>query len=136
MGCNCDACGGQITGLAHIGIFVKDMEASVRFYRDTLGFEVTDECNLGSRLVFCNKGTCLLELIRPKNYEPRVPGQIDHIAVEVVEIEPLVCRLIEKGVKFLGDISEVPSLLGGVKNIFFEGPDGERIEFFEYLNRK
>ena len=29
----------------------------------------------------------------------------------------------------------MPNLLDGVKNIFFCGPDGERIEFFDYVNR-
>ncbi|NLG23788.1 MAG: VOC family protein [Clostridiales bacterium] len=137
MGCKCDNCGGGIVGLAHIGIRVRDMEVSKKFYIDALGFELTDECQMGAtKLAFLNIGDCKIELIQPADYAERVPGQIDHIAVEVTEIEPLVCRLIEKGVRFDTDqISDAPGLLGGVRNIFFSGPDGERIEFFEYLNR-
>ena len=125
----------MIKGLAHIGIYVKDMEASLRFYRDQLGFEVTDEARPGAYLVFCNKGTCLMELIERKNYEERTAGPIDHIAVEVTGIEELVADLREKGVSIPDDVSTMENLLGGVKNVFFEGPDHERIEFFEYLNR-
>ena len=137
MECKCDKCGGKITGLAHIGIRVADMDASIKFYVDTLGFELTNEQSMGAtKLAFLNIGTCLLELIQPADFAPREAGSIDHIAVEVIDIEPLVCRLIEKGVKFLTDgINVVPELLGGVKNIFFEGPDGERIEFFEYTGK-
>lgn len=123
---------GKITGLAHIGIFVKNMETSVHFYRDLLGFTVTDSVN---NLTFCNIGTCLLELIEIKDYQPRTPGQVDHIAVEVKEIEALCADLRAKGVSIPEEISCVDWLLGGVKNVFFEGPDGERIEFFEYLSR-
>lgn len=123
---------GKIKGLAHIGVFVKDMETSVKFYRDILGFTVTDVHN---NLTFCNIGTCLIELVEIKDYQPRTPGQVDHIAVEVENIEELVAELRAKGVELPEKIGEMPTLLGGVKNIFFVGPDGERIELFEYTNR-
>ena len=137
MGCNCDNCGGKIVGLAHIGVRVSDMDASIRFYTEVLGFELTSRQMLGTtELAFLNIGTCLIELIHPANFEARVPGQIDHIAMEVKDIEMLVCRLIEKRVPFLtNEINTAPTLLDGVKNIFFTGPDGERFEFFEYYNR-
>ncbi|MBQ2957588.1 MAG: VOC family protein [Clostridia bacterium] len=138
MACNCDNCGGQIVGLAHIGVRVSDMEKSIKFYTEVLGFELTSQQILGtSHLAFLNIGTCLIELIHPANYVAREAGQIDHIAMEVKDIDMLVCRLIEKGVPFLSNsINDAKDLLDGVKNIFFTGPDGERFEFFEYYNRK
>lgn len=122
-------------GLAHIGIMVANIEASIAFYRDTLGFELTNETDMpgGTKLAFLNVGTCLLELIQPGNPGgPRPAGVVDHIAIETKDTDALVCCLKEKGVKFLGDVAFVPGLLGGVKNVFFTGPDGERLEFFEY----
>ncbi len=128
---------GKITGLAHIGIKVKDIDASIKFYTETLGFELTHRQQFGtSTLAFLNIGTCLIELIQSAVYEERTPGQVDHIAVEVKDIEALTQDLRAKGVHFLADsISLCPGLLDGVKNIFFTGPDGERFEFFEYYNR-
>ncbi len=128
---------GKITGLAHIGIKVRDMAASLKFYTEVLGFEKTGEQIFGtSHLAFLNIGTCLLELIQGAQYEERTAGQVDHIAVEVKGIEALVETLKSKGVQFLSDeVSVAPGLLDGVKNIFFVGPDGERFEFFEYYNR-
>ena len=128
---------GKITGLAHIGIKVRDMAASLKFYTEVLGFEKTGEQIFGtSHLAFLNIGTCLLELIQGAQYEERTAGQVDHIADEVKGIEALVETLKSKGVQFLSDeVSVAPGLLDGVKNIFFVGPDGERFEFFEYYNR-
>ena len=128
---------GKITGLAHIGIKVRDMDASLKFYTEVLGFELTHkQVNGTSVLAFLNIGTCLLELIQSAVYEERTPGQVDHIAVEVKGIEALVEDLKAKGVHFLSEqINVAPGLLDGVKNIFFTGPDGERFEFFEYYNR-
>jgi len=128
---------GKITGLAHIGIKVKDIDASIRFYTDILGFELTHKQQSGtSVLAFLNIGTCLIELIQSAVYEERTPGQVDHIAVEVKGIEALTASLRARGVRFLSDdIALCPNLLDGVKNIFFVGPDGERFEFFEHYNR-
>ncbi len=128
---------GKITGLAHIGIKVRDMAASLKFYTEVLGFEKTGEQMFGtSHLAFLNIGTCILELIQGAQYEERTAGQVDHIAVEVKGIEALVEKLKAQGVQFLSDeVNVAPGLLDGVKNIFFVGPDGERFEFFEYYNR-
>lgn len=140
MACNCEQCGGKVTGLAHIGIMTPDIEASVRFYSEILGFTVTKREQLGeTHLAFLDLGNCPLELIQPGDTAPlqqRPRGIVDHIALEVEDIEPLVCKLIEKHVPFeSGEIGEAP-LLGGIRNIFFAGPSGERVEFFEYLNKK
>ena len=128
---------GKIIGLAHIGIKVRDMVASLKFYTEVLGFEKTGEQMFGtSHLAFLNAGTCILELIQGAQYEERTAGQVDHVAVEVKGIEALVEKLKAQGVQFLSDeVKVAPGLLDGVKNIFFVGPDGERFEFFEYYNR-
>jgi len=126
-----------MTGLAHIGIMVKDIDVSKEFYVDKLGFILTDEVNMdnGVRLAFLNVGTCLLELVQTPDHSPRGAGAVDHVAIEVEDIETLVCKLVEKQINFLtNEIAEVP-ILGGIKNIFFTGPDGERLEFFEYLKK-
>ena len=127
----------QIKGLAHIGIRVRDMEASLKFYTELLGFELTDRQMLGTtELSFLKNGTCLIELIHSATHDERVAGQIDHVALEVQNIDELVADLKAKGVSFLSDkIADCPNLLDGVRNIFFCGPDSERIEFFDYVNR-
>ncbi len=134
MGCNCDNCGGTVKGLHHIGIRVSDAQKSEQFYADALGFKKTAEYqnDSGTKLVFIRVGTCVIELIEAPVKKEYPTGIIDHVALEVADIEPLVCRLTEKRIMFdTGIISENPHMLGGTKNIFFKGPDGERIELFE-----
>ncbi|MGI6239457.1 MAG: VOC family protein [Christensenellales bacterium] len=124
---------GKVTGLAHIGVRVRDVEASKQFYMGLLGFELEEENDLGHvQLAFLKNGNCLIELISA-DVVPEMPGQIDHICMEVEGIDALVADLREKGLAFEGDVAYAAAIRGGVKNIFFRGPDGERIEFFDYL---
>lgn len=135
MGCNCEKCGGKITGLAHIGIMVKDMDVSKSFYVDKLGFIVTREIALGDlKLCFLNIGSCLLELVCSPNHTPRTAGVVDHICMEVEDIDTIVCKLIEKQIPFESNEVSYNEVLGA-KNIFFRGPDDERIEFFDYMKK-
>ena len=123
---------GFIKGLAHIGIFVKDMEASKDYYVK-LGFSLDKEAKLDDlELAFLSAGTCLIELVKLKDYVERPAGVIDHIAVEVDDIDAAVANATAKGINIDASAVTFVQLLGGIKNVFFEGPDGERIEYFEY----
>jgi lactoylglutathione lyase len=141
MKCNCSEKCGELKGLAHIGIYTADIEKSTHFYRDILGFEVfyTKEMPNSSgttRLAFVRTGSCIIELIQPANTDEmgeKPNGAIDHIAIEAKDLDQLVCRLWDEGVAFETDhVIEVPDLFNGAKIIFCKGPNGERLEFFEY----
>jgi lactoylglutathione lyase len=120
----------NIKGLAHIGIFVKDMDASIDFYK-RLGFTLDGEENVGVKLAFLSAGTCLIELIEQK--EVRSTGVVDHIAMEVDDIGAAVERAVENGINIDASKIEAVLILGGIKNVFFDGPDDEKLEFFEYV---
>jgi len=126
---------GNITGLAHIGVFVKDMDASIDYYK-RLGFTLDNEENVGIRLAFLSAGTCLIELVEQKNSEARPAGVVDHVAVAVDDIEAMIARAGENGISIDPSQVKTVQILGGIKNVFFDGPDGERLEFFEYLANK
>jgi catechol 2,3-dioxygenase len=72
--------------LGHISLFVRDLEASVRFYRDVLGFE---EAGRVSGAVFLTAGRTHHEfaLIQPGPEAVAAPPQpyfgVNHIAVKV-----------------------------------------------------
>ncbi len=132
MACNCTNCGGRVQGLAHIGLFVSDLHVSKPFYVDTLGFEPAGDYELPScKISFVRAGSCVIELIQRFSGEPRQAGLFDHVCLEVDDIETFVCKLIEKNIRFETDhVVDIPEL--SIRNIFFSGPDGERLEFCEY----
>lgn len=126
----------KLLGLAHIGVYVADAEKSKDFYLNTLRFDLKAENELpnGVKLIFCDAGTCQIELICPPVSMRRPEGVVSHIAIECKNIEAWVEELRAKGVKFESEqVNVMDGLLGGAKNIFLNGPDGERIELWEYL---
>lgn len=122
-----------ISGLAHIGIVTADAQNCAKFYIDHLGFrpyysyQKDDLC-----LEFVECGRCIIEFIQ--NGAVDRAGIVNHIALEVQGIEALVEELKAKGIVFeTEEINKMPDFYpNGVKNIFFMGPAGERVELFDY----
>jgi len=127
-------------GLAHIGIFVKDLEVSKKFYCDNLDFTCIHENALRegdsvTKLAFVTAGSCTLELIQVPGNSERTDGQVDHIAFAVKDIENTWTQLKAKGIVFETEtITTAPEFFKkGDRWILFRGPDGERLEINEIL---
>ncbi len=123
----------NIVGLAHIGLYVRDIEVSKKFYTTLLGFEVACETKLGNglRLCFLKNGSCEIELVE-KPAEERTDGHFDHVALRVNDIEQAVKALQAAGIQTEFGIHELPTVYNGIKNAMFRGPDHEHIEFNEF----
>lgn len=132
---------GMVKGLAHIGVFTQDMDKSISFYRDVLGFSLANTEKLAgeegtTHLAFLAAGDCVLELIQPANLDgikDRQHGLVDHIALQVTGLEDLIDRLRAHECQFESEEPVQVKIMGGVKIIFFAGPNGERLELFEKL---
>ena len=125
---------GKILGLAHVGLFVTDVERSIEFYRDVLGFEVIwDATNDGVRMVFVQLGTVQVELVQVPNPQQRVAGWFDHLALKVDDLDKVKAALQAKGVEFdeSSYVSSPAVFENGSRWIFFQGPDGERLELVQ-----
>jgi len=128
---------GAIKGLSHIGIMVKDLDVSVDFYK-RLGFTLDNEEGIPARnvrLAFMSAGTCLIELVERGDYETRPAGVVDHIALEVDDIDAAIALANENSIAINASEINSVNILGGVRNVFFVGPDGERLEFFEHTSK-
>jgi hypothetical protein len=86
---------------------------------------------VGIRLAFLSAGSCLIELVEQPG--ERAAGVVDHVAVVVDDIEAAIKRANANGIAIDAAAVQSVNILGGIKNVFFDGPDGERLEFFEYL---
>ncbi|WP_077619965.1 VOC family protein [Bacillus sinesaloumensis] len=121
--------------LEHVGIQVKDIDASIEFYTRVLGLELLErqghvDPNLKlAFLGFSHSDETVIELI--SGYNPNLPteGKVHHIAFTVENIEEEIANVKEHGVTFIDE--SITTLPSGSRYIFFTGPDGEWIELFQ-----
>ncbi len=135
----------MIKTIDHIGILTNDLQKSIEFYTDVLGFSVSmkiDMAEAGLSAVFVEKDGSKIELMkyrgknvpkRSKGIEIEVGGSLipinDHITFSVDDIEATVTDIKEKGVAFN---LEPMQLEGGMKLASFKDPDGVLIELVEH----
>lgn len=137
----------------HVALSVSDLERSVSFYTNLLGFEKVDviecprEIGLGdivgipgcsARIVHLRLGGMILELFeylsprgRPISPErTQADNGLTHLGFDTKDIHSDYKRLQEAGVKFYNKpIKYRP----GVCNVYFYGPDGETCELRQFI---
>lgn len=125
-----------IRKIEHIGIRVSALEDSIEFYERIIGMkllytigEVNDTLRLAF-LAFPGQESVEVELISKMNSE-ELPneGKVHHLAFTASDIEEEYKRIASLGLSGLD--SEIHDLPSGARYFFFNGPDGERIEFFQ-----
>ena len=151
----------MIKSVDHINIVVTELERSVKFYTEILGFRIVRNAHLKGewidKIVGLNGVEAnvvyvvapgggprieLLQYISPKgdliseNSQPNTPG-LRHIAFRVYDIQTLYNRLKENKVTIFGEPVPVPS--GVIKHdagqktlLYFLDPDGVVLELAEY----
>ncbi len=132
----------SIPSTAHVCIAVKDMDASIQFYTEILGFEVRSivPC-MGNKLAFLTHKNLEIELVYFSNPEPDATGrcydtlaglgQIWHFCMyaEREAMPTMIEYFKELGVPVTEGLRENPSVHEGSRCFFIFGPDGEQIEF-------
>lgn len=122
----------------HAGISVADMDESIRWYGDVLGFEFVrlDEVEqLGAKIAFLRHGDFEIELFEHRDRRPvpddrrhpdtdMVTQGTKHIAFAVADFEDAVARLRQKGV----DFAKEPFEMTGTPVCFIRDPSGTVIE--------
>lgn len=103
----------MIGRLNHVAIAVKDLAASMRLYRETLGATVSEplpQPEHGVTVVFIELPNTKIELLEPlgeaspiaKFLEKNADGGIHHICYEVDDILASRDRLVGQGARILG----------------------------------
>ena len=123
------------TGIQHIGIPTNDIETTIAFYHK-LGFEtayetVNEEAN--ERVAFLKLGTLVIETYENKSAKLEA-GAIDHVAIDVKNIEEIYTYINENGLNTTSDtIHFLPFWENGVRFFTIEGPNKEKVEFSQFL---
>lgn len=134
---------GNLHGLQHLGVPVTDIDRSRAFYRQ-LGFEETMTAEIPSgdgaiQVVMMALGGLTLELYQLVGEElaairVRSDGHIDHVALDVADIEQAWQDVRAAGLEPLEDAPVfLPFWDNGVKYFNVRGPDGEKVEFNQRL---
>ncbi|PLR95912.1 VOC family protein [Bacillus sp. T33-2] len=124
-----------IRKIEHVGVMVSDLNKSIAFYKDILGFELLDQFDANEpsvNLAFLGdkeSGQIFVELISGKTDTFPVEGKVHHLAFTVDSIQEEIERLTSLQVEFATEEPEI--LVNGSKYIFFKGPDGESLELFQ-----
>jgi len=131
----------MVNKIDHIGIAVKDLKESIKFYSEILGIEVkgievVEEQKV--KVAFLPIGDTEIELLEAtspdsavaKFIESRGPG-IQHIAYRVENIDKAIKYMLEKGMRM---IDETPRYGAGNAKIAFMHPkssEGVLVELCE-----
>jgi len=122
----------------HVGIIVKDLEASIRFYTEVVGLEVKSRFthpNGVLELAFLGFGgsdETEIELIQGYNDNLPNEGKVHHVAFTVDDIEAEYERIRKlDGVSLVPGFDSITTLPNGHRYFFIYGPENEWIEFFQ-----
>jgi catechol 2,3-dioxygenase-like lactoylglutathione lyase family enzyme len=144
-----------VKALHHVGITVRDLDVSIRFYYDVLGLEFSNEpspwfdgkelghavgvAGAALRQVSLLVGDTVLELLEyrhPPSTTARPLKSNDrgasHVAFLVDDIEAKKAELEAKGIEFFSPVNVVDEgVLAGWRWVYFSDPDGYPLELVE-----
>ncbi|MGP3778786.1 VOC family protein [Halanaerobium saccharolyticum] len=123
------------SGIQHVGIPTIDINRTVDFYQG-LGFDLVfsttnDSGNLD--VAFLKLKNLVIETYQ-EGTELSPTGSINHIAIDVNDVEKVFKKIDEKNYDTLDEeINFLPFWENGVNFFTIKGPNNEQIEFSEIL---
>ncbi|MGJ9458335.1 VOC family protein [Oceanobacillus sp. CF4.6] len=116
------------TFVGHVNIKVENLERSLQYYREIIGFDILEQTSQKAKLTTDGK-TSILSLEQPEDVIPkqgRTTG-LYHFALllpEKIDLANIVVHLSEKGVRF-GSADHLVS-----EALYLHDPDGNEIEIY------
>jgi catechol 2,3-dioxygenase-like lactoylglutathione lyase family enzyme len=132
----------RLNQVHHVGVIVQNLEASIAWYKEHLGFErLTDFSFPGAQVAFIGRGDLKLEFFQIEGATPMDPkrreaesnlsiGGINHFAIPVDDIDQALAELAAKGVEQAYSLNEV-SDGSGDRWTFIRDNEGMLIELYQ-----
>ncbi len=116
----------EVLGLDHVVLRVRDLAASIDFYKRVIGARVERQLQV-PRIVQLRVGASLLDLVPGR--KGRGTTNLDHFALRVarLDVASLAFRLARFGIA-PGAIAERYGSEGYGPSVYFNDPDGNMIE--------
>lgn len=124
-----------VIGLGHVGIYVRDLEKMVAFYRDTLGMRITKQ-NWRAGIVFFStepdRADHEIALFRgrPEDADSRMINQISLRVATLDDLRIFHRRLVAEGLRIDAVMNHVSAL-----GCYYFDPEGNRSEVFWVTGR-
>jgi catechol 2,3-dioxygenase-like lactoylglutathione lyase family enzyme len=124
-----------VMGLGHVGLYVRDLERMVAFYRDTLGMRITKQ-NWRAGIVFLSADAeradheIALFRGRPDGDEPQLINQISLRVATLDDLRVFHRRIIAAGLRIDAVVNHVSAL-----GCYYFDPEGNRSEVFWVTGR-
>ena len=125
----------RVTGLGHVGIYVRDLERMVAFYRDFLGMQITKQ-NWERGMVFLSSDPAAsdheiaLMRGRPAADDARLIQQISMRVESLDDLRAFRRRLVAEGYRIEGVVNHASAI-----GCYFFDPEGNRTEVFWVTGR-
>jgi catechol 2,3-dioxygenase-like lactoylglutathione lyase family enzyme len=125
----------RVTGLGHIGIYVRDLARMVAFYRDTMGMRITKQ-NWRAGVVFLSADPDTVDheiaLVRgrPGAEDPHLIQQISMRVATLDDLREFRRRLSAEGYRIERVVNHASAI-----GCYFLDPEGNRTEVFWVTGR-
>jgi len=114
-------------GIGAITLFVEDVEAAKRFYREVFGLPVAFEdddsavFDFGNTIINLLRAVAARELIAPAAVASREAGSRLQLTIQVEDVDAMCAELATRGVELLNGPMDRP---WGVRTASFSDPGG------------
>ncbi len=125
----------RVMGLGHVGIYVRDLERMVAFYRDVMGMRITKQ-NWRAGAVFLSADPdavdheIALMRGRPDAADPHLINQISMRVSSLDDLRTFRRRLMAEGYRIEGIVNHASAI-----GCYFFDPEGNRTEVFWVTGR-
>jgi catechol 2,3-dioxygenase-like lactoylglutathione lyase family enzyme len=125
----------RVTGLGHVGIYVRDLETMVAFYRDVMGMRITKQnWRLGIVFLSADPDTVDHEIAlmrgRPSAEDPHLIQQISMRCESLDDLRAFHRRLRAEGYRIERVVNHASAI-----GCYFLDPEGNRTEVFWLTGR-
>ena len=127
----------NVSGIHHICIHTQDIEKSINFYHDIMGFNLIgrETCSFGEYAMM-KLNDSRLEFIQPNEQDENTfgnKGSITHFGLAVKNIDSMWEFLKEKGIPLISEkIENEDEPMGGLRAIQLLGPSQEHINLYAW----